>query len=465
MTYQLDENLMLETFIKKGKFYHQPEGKFKLFPFVGNNNALQISELDSVVGEYLRVMLEREQQDLTPDLLVNLLLKTIVVEDENSNDFRAVVTKLFFDSSKGNGIEKVVRPINLEMMAHIPCQDSSEKKMANYLVDVLGSRSMIETTLKEALNTIREKGNVLERLVLLELETKDKKVQSGVDYYRIVNLADPFTQDLIYVLKNGSRTKEYLIELLDYYYFFYTSQVCFQLNRFLMGSRDQIEPLYFSLEWEKTSKSRKCFTEGWRILEKQSSTMFYHAIVLNILNQNPTGERFDYIALQELIDSNSEQDAIIADQIAPLTKVYRTAITDCRAMEEIEKDNDENGATIAEIEFLYNSVKTQFENTGRGKVSKDYSKKFEKFCRKYLKYRGSSGLMLNISEEFLIFLTKLCIKDHEQMRLNDVFKQMELRGVFLDNTSKEHVMHYYEKLNLIEKKSDSGDAQYVKRIL
>ena len=51
------------------------------------------------------------------------------------------------------------------------------------------------------------------------------------------------------------------------------------------------------------------------------------------------------------------------------------------------------------------------------------------------------------------------------MRLNDVFSEFECRGVFLDNHSKDEVMRYYEKLNLIEKKSDSGDAQYVKRIL
>lgn len=73
--------------------------------------------------------------------------------------------------------------------------------------------------------------------------------------------------------------------------------------------------------------------------------------------------------------------------------------------------------------------------------------------------------MLNLSEETLIFLTKLCIKNQEQMRLKDVFREMELRGVYLDNQSKEQAAIYYEKLNLIEKKSDSGDAKYVKRIL
>ena len=51
------------------------------------------------------------------------------------------------------------------------------------------------------------------------------------------------------------------------------------------------------------------------------------------------------------------------------------------------------------------------------------------------------------------------------MRLVDVFNEFEARGIFLDDISKDQVAEYYEKLNLIEKKSDSGDAKYVKRIL
>ena len=73
--------------------------------------------------------------------------------------------------------------------------------------------------------------------------------------------------------------------------------------------------------------------------------------------------------------------------------------------------------------------------------------------------------MLNLTEERLIFLTKLAIKNEEQLGLNEVFRQFELRGVFLDQPSKVELVNFYTKLNLIDKKSDSGDAQYVKRIL
>ena len=44
-------------------------------------------------------------------------------------------------------------------------------------------------------------------------------------------------------------------------------------------------------------------------------------------------------------------------------------------------------------------------------------------------------------------------------------KEYEFRGIYLDNSSKEYLQEFFTKLNLIDKKSDSGDAQYVKRIL
>ena len=62
-------------------------------------------------------------------------------------------------------------------------------------------------------------------------------------------------------------------------------------------------------------------------------------------------------------------------------------------------------------------------------------------------------------------MTKVTIGANEKMRLNDLFKGFEQRGLYFDNTSKDCIVEFYERLNLIEKKSDSGDAQYVKSFL
>ena len=161
-----------------------------------------------------------------------------------------------------------------------------------------------------------------------------------------------------------------------------------------------------------------------------------------------------------------EDDAKLADQIRVLSTLYRNAITDSREMEAVTLGTVSGGRTLAEIRFLFESVKAQFGDTTRGTRYRTYAEKFKKFCEKnFLKLRGRNGYMLNLSEETLIFLTKVCVKDQEILRLKDVFEEFERRGVFLDNVSKEQVTRYFEKLNLIEKKSDSGDAKYVKRIL
>lgn len=275
-----------------------------------------------------------------------------------------------------------------------------------------------------------------------------------------------FESDFEYILSSRSRTRDYLIPLLEFYYFAYTAQAVLQLNRFLEGNRDKCVPLYFCLEWEKTSQSRLCFTQGWNRLQDAAARMFAHAVVLEILNQTEDGTLpVDYIALNELANSEPGEDNRIAEQIRVLTDCYRKARSDCTEMNDLRRIESSGTATAAEVKFLFDSVKCQFENTHRVRPYNSYAKQYTDYCEKYLKNRGRSGKMLNLSEETLIFLTKVCIKDQERMRLNDVFSEFELRGVFLDNHSKSEVMRYYEKLNLIEKKSDSGDAQYVKRIL
>lgn len=287
-------------------------------------------------------------------------------------------------------------------------------------------------------------------------------------YYRIVEVfKDVYEEDFDYVLSSKNRTREYLVTLLEFYYFMYTAQTCLQLNRFMDGKRDQIIPLYFCLDWEKTSQSRRCFSEGWAtLLQPAIKRAFAHAIVLEIINQTEEENgSVDYIALGNMVTDSSGVDSEVASEISKLTDIYRSAILDCPEMLEMERKEIDEDFTAAEIKFLFDSVNCQFENTVRSRAYAAYSEKFETFAYKFLKRRGRSGMMLNVTEELLIFLTKICIKDEEKMRLNDVFKAFEYRGVFLDELSKEQVMKYYEKLNLIEKKSDSGDAQYVKRIL
>ena len=464
MSYKLSVESFDNTFAVKEngtKLTHFSGKNFKLFPFIANNNSAIIDNLNNIVGRYISKIEAMSPEKISMEELTERLENDTSIEPGKYEIFQQVVRHMFFDK------DGKIRPINLRMIAHIPCEESSACKIADYLVDVLGDKCVLKSIIEQAFAKNEEQSNVLEKLVISKLKEEHIFQTKESPYQRITTaVQQKFESDFEYVLGMRNRTRDYLIPLLEFYYFTYTAQAIMQLDRFMDGERDSCYPLYFCLDWEKTSLNRRCYREGWNVLQPAMSRIFAHAIVLEILNQT---EEYcgavDYIRLNEFVQTSENEDHRIAQEIKVLTERYRKAINDCPEMRDLERRSGEKYETSEEVRFLFDSVKTQFENTFRNRPYSSYADKFEKYSRKFLKHRGRSGMMLNLTEETLIFLTKVCIKNHEKMRLNNVFTEFEARGVFLDNTSKEQVMHYYEKLNLIEKKSDSGDAQYVKRIL
>ena len=55
-------------------------------------------------------------------------------------------------------------------------------------------------------------------------------------------------------------------------------------------------------------------------------------------------------------------------------------------------------------------------------------------------------------------LTTAIVGNHKTP-LNDVFKALEARGVFFDRITRDKVVDLFEQANVLEKLSDSGDAQ------
>ena len=462
MKYRLSVEAFDKSFAVKedGKeLKHNSGNRFKLFPYVTNTNSIIIS-LDLVIGRYISQVEKIIPQQITVEELIVKLMEETEITPGAEELFQQVVKSNCFDRSGK------IRSTNLRMITQIPCEESSARKVADYLVDVLGDDEKLKISVDHATAILEEQSNVLEKFIISKLESKPLPPRDTATYQRITNsLHKKYEEDFEYILGSRNRISDYLIPLLEFYYFTYTAQAILQLNRFLAGDRENCIPLYFCLDWEKTSLNRLCYTQGWRMLQEKINSIFAHAIVLDILNQTEEDyDPVDYIRLDELVQEDGE-DHRIAEEIKVLTDRYRNAITDCPEMKELRRQYSAKNETAAEVRFLFESVRTQFENTGRKPRYASYATHFSEYGKKYLKRRGRSGMMLNLTEETLIFLTKVCIKDQEKMRLNNVFNEFELRGVYLDNISKEQVMHYYEKLNLIEKKSDSGDAQYVKRIL
>ena len=174
--------------------------------------------------------------------------------------------------------------------------------------------------------------------------------------------------------------------------------------------------------------------------------------------------RFDYIELGVLASSSYSTDLNIANEIGKIIHEYCSKIG-FNEFKQYEIDPTKN-FTKNKLQELFGYVCQQFETINRKAAKKRYNGRFLEYCKsRWLKNRKRAGWILNLKENDILFLTKLCIQNGDMIRLNDLFTEFESRGIFLDNGSKENLQDYFLKLNLIDKKSDSGDAQYVKRIL
>lgn len=469
LEYHFDEQLFKANFNAKDpgdkpvdsyRLNHVPDRCFKLFPYKAttHNASHIIFDLSEVVSGFFRKALGISAEAIEYDSLCEKVREKVEIDDADLDFFQDIIRSLFFRGDK-------FQANNIGLYPYQTSDDNkSADRIAEFLYCVLGVDEQDKSNILDAESNYPF--NVLERLVVDSIETKHNDTENdGERYYSVVrSIQSMFKKDFEFMLHSGMTSIEDLANVLSFYYFYYVSQTCLILDQFGNGNHDALEKLYFALDWEKVSKNRQCCTEGWDKLQNNILRMFSHAITLEILNQNEQA-MMDYIDFFETALIGEETDSAIASEIKRAEEIYTSYIGDCKKFDSIPECPGAN-QTDSAIRHLFECVKVQFDDTERKRASQFYSEKFSEFCKaRFVKNRKKSGLVLNLPERDIIFLTKLALRDEEKIRLNDLYKEYELRGIYLDTTSKLLLQEFFTKLNLIDKKSDSGDAQYVKRIL
>lgn len=440
---------------------HVPDHEFKLFPYKasGKTQSPIVIDLEETVSDFFRMVLGSDVRTINYEELCKTLISELEIDSEDIELFKDIIQSMFF-----NGESFVAKSLGL-----YPYQTQSGNKsierLALFLFSVLGINREDCQKIKVAINNYPY--NVLEKMIVEVAENvKEREIRSIEPYFPIIiDVQKKFRDDFYFMLEFGMTSLDDFSNLLAIYYFYYVSQTCIALDQFCQGKRAEPIPLYFALDWEKVSKNRSCCNEGWEKLLSNINHMFCHAITLEIINQHSSSaQMYDYIKLQDYINENPDEDYAIAREIEVAEKVYVSYVGDCN-FDEIPYASG-GSRTDRAIRHLFKCVEEQFLNTERKRANQFYNEKFMEFCKnRWVKNRRKSGSVLNLTERDIIFLTKISIKDKEKIRLIDLYKEYEYRGIFLDHTSKEYLQEFFTKLNLIDKKSDSGDAQYVKRIL
>ena len=470
MNYSFDENMFISSFNAKldgsksldsMRLTHKPDNAFKLFPYKasGKSQAPIVTELADVVSGFFREALNKKTEVITYDNLCEELLEVLDIAKEDISYFKEMIRCMFFV-----GDNFVANNLGL-----YPYQTATNNKSADNLAHFLYSVFGINDSDCKEIEDAKEqhKFNVLEDMVIQTIE--EKKVSDAeyrVPYFCIkTGIQEMFRSDFRFMLESGMTSLDDFSNLFSLYYFFYVSQTCVTLDRFCDGKRDDKVEFYYALDWEKVSKNRLCCNVGWEKLLGNINRMFSHAITLEILNQCSNNEMIDYIMFGEAASSDAEKDVKLAEEIAKAEQVYISYVGDYKGFDNIPYP-PAGTETEKAIIHLFKCVEAQFLSTDRHRANQFYNEKFAEFCKsRWLKNRKKSGLVLNLTERDIIFMTKISLRYSDKIRLNDLYKEYAKRGIYLDGTSKEYLQEFFAKLNLIDKKSDSGDAQYVKRIL
>ena len=456
--FKIDINGIKEAFSFKpdGGLTHTHCGKFRMLPYVANDKNLEI-DYQGVAGAFSRSICGKNlSEDFNEDTFIKSVSEKIgEFEGKNAEEtFKDIIKTMFLDN--GNLVNFDIKTLNYIQAS------TKEKKIAGFLSSVLSNDALKSIADEHYDNEVK---NIMYKLVLdslpklKDIDVKDEEFNCYLPFVR-----NMFLEDFRFLISNEELYKESLKRVLEFYYMFYVSQLVLKVSKFEKADLTKPDSLYYSLSWESLSKNRTAYKFGWDLLKSNVLSLFSHAVTLELLNHNNIDKQLNYIDLYDLFSKSDETMSMV--EIQALIDLYKNQLTDITWSAMNIKEINSGNLAFDKVLELFETVDYQFNNSSRSRAYEAYRNWYIKFvCEKFAKKRGPLGYSLNLTEDDIILLTKICIKDKGKLKLNFLFEEFEKRGVCFDRDSKLKVIQLYEKLNLLEKKSDSGDAQYVRSVL
>lgn len=377
------------------------------------------------------------------------------VETKHKSELKNIINELYFD----NGQLSTFHPKVLVYQGKVK---KSIENIARFFV-----KTFADESLKDQIEKMVEADSLhlLDQIMidsLPEFKTKSN-IGMGDCFALIPSIQVKFIEDFKLISNDEQMFMSNIAKLIKYYMFFYTSQTIMNLKAGFT-SNTKIYPTYYFVEWEKISKSRPGYVQGWKMIYSKSKDIFAYTNLIQILNQT-TDESFKgtfsdvKVALDALSDDEKVRLSIEIDEL-------NQKIRDIHKMPSLNIGTREK--VFGEYECVDRLLTTLSDCRDKGTSNRDGA--FDKYETSildvaktgFLKARGQLGLTLNFTQEWIIFFTKLAIGDNEKIRLNVLWSVLEDRGLYFDKFTKKEIVSYFEKINVLEKKSDSGDAQYVR---
>lgn len=292
------------------------------------------------------------------------------------------------------------------------------------------------------------------------------------NYYVLPFIKNQFAEDVKWLLKQNNNV---IVKYLPLMLYFYASYSLMQTLMFMnkanwQYSTDKPRPITFMLSSECASEGQAAVKRGWSATDHLPETFLNklsaYAQTLDILNCMFEDEE-ELMTFQGILERFSEMEFTdeakgICENVLNTYQDYKYDLLDGREKEPkpiADKKEININSYLEFVELLLDRCLTyQSKEYPRMKVALYSLVKIKLFEKR----RDYSVLVLD--EEMLLFLVAMMAKD-DRIRMEDLYKRFRDYGIDFSFQTKNAISDYLLKLNLLERKSDSGEAQYVRVVL
>ncbi|MEW9502602.1 DNA phosphorothioation-dependent restriction protein DptG [Jeotgalibacillus marinus] len=449
---------------KDNKFSNSTGSVLSVLPFDTKKLPKVFSEnTGELLGELMRnntnmKISKIEEDSFVSNKIVDNILKSIDFnnEEESEEFFEGFLEDyLNMEGSKES-------PLHPHLFMYNDLSEKERKEKIKYAIFInevlLGGQDKFKDLFLD-----KSSDNLLTQLIMESLPELIGNSNQKKNKYAVINvgLVEQFQKDFIYLSNKKEYFLKHLFTLIHYYLFQYFLQFFKSAQSFGTVSDRKVTPLNHVLDWETGVGSYREAVKEYNTIREHADKLFVHVHCMSHLSHNQVNlenERhvFSYYKVKKDLESLDDE---------MLKREKENLISWIKKYCELAKVEESNGLSDKEIpelfETLFSSIKIKMNDDVKKKYGNNLSNIGASIA---LKSRGRHGNVLSLSQDLLLMLCAVSVGD-EKIHLKDLFNNLEQRGVKFDHYSRVEVINLLDHLNYIEKKSDSGDAQYVKPIL
>ena len=472
---KIDITAYEKNYHQNGKFIDNWQEGIKLLPFNSNPSSAFDKKcgLHGTTGEFFRLW-ENDGSKAIEDFdksVVDPMRQYLVTQKRMPQEQIGEFIRMLKDILLVNGNINISDSSFLKYIPLMPNDETigtkdrkkysdGQRKLANYLISMLPS-GMEETTSDKTKNLFTK--------LLKEALTSSFDSPSDVftrDYTILPYIKETFAEDLKWMMEQDEAVKvKYLHLFLHFYACYSVTQTIVKLNPNKTTSDLEPAQFYFILNSEKASINHDAVVRGWsyQIPKSTLDKLYGKSQALDILNSVLGGNVGFYSDVFETLSSTPfEENCEACNELLTLYQTQKREVFSRRTSED---------GSIGEINTTvnnYNEFLERLEYLCTGLQSPSYISRMRKKVIDLLSVRflqsRRGNFVLVLDNEMLTFLIALFTKS-EKTKLEDMYRRFNSYGIIFNRGSRMAIEDYLLKLNLLDRKSDSGEAQYVKVIL